>query len=144
MNKELVLSKFEELGFALKDAGEYGYFFKFEELNFLYLPDEDDENFLRLALPNVFDVTEDNRYLVMEVVNETNMSVKYSKTCVSNESVWSFYEHRLFGEDNLEDIIEHGIRLLQFTVGLFFRKIEGDDTLPDEPDNDSERKEGEK
>lgn len=141
MSKELVLSKFKELGFALEDAGELGYFFKFEELNFLYLPDEDDENFLRLAVPNIFDVTADNRSLVMDVVNETNMSVKYSKTCVSNDNVWSFYEHRLFGEDNLEDIIEHGIRLLQVTVGLFYRKIEGDDTLPGEKGNSDETKE---
>ena len=92
MSKELILSKFEELGFALEDAGEFGYFFKFEELSFLYLPDEDDENFLRLAVPNIFDVTEENRSLVMDVVNETNMSVKYSKTCVSNDNVWAFCE----------------------------------------------------
>ena len=67
MSKELLLSKFKELGFTLEDAGEFGYFFKFEELNFLYIPD-DDENFLRLAVPNIFDVTADNRPLVMEVV----------------------------------------------------------------------------
>lgn len=141
MSKELILSKFEELGFALEDAGEFGYFFKFEELSFLYLPDEDDENFLRLAVPNIFDVTEENRSLVMDVVNETNMSVKYSKTCVSNDNVWAFYEYRLFGDGDLEDIIEHGIRLLQVTVGLFYRKIEGDDTLPGENENVEDTKE---
>jgi len=141
MSKELLLSKFKELGFTLEDAGEFGYFFKFEELNFLYIPDEDDENFLRLAVPNIFDVTADNRPLVMEVVNETNMTIKYSKTCVSNDNVWAFYEHRLFGDGNLDDIIEHGIRLLQATVGLFYRKIEGDDTLPEVKDNGEERKE---
>ena len=141
MSKELVLSKFEELGLALEEAGEFGYLFKFEELNFLYLPDEDDENFLRLAVPNIFDVTAENRSLVMDVVNDTNMSVKYSKTCVSNDNVWAFYEHRLFGDGDLEDIIEHGIRLLQVTVGLFYRKIEGDDTLPGENENVEETKE---
>ena len=141
MSKELVLSKFKELGFALEDAGEFGYFFKFEELNFLYLPDENDENFLRLAVPNIFDVTADNRSLVMEVINVTNISVKYSKTNVLNENVWAFYECRLIGDDNLEEIIEYGIRLLQVTVGLFYRKIEGDDTLPGEIDNSNETKE---
>ncbi len=143
MSNELVLSKFEELGLTLEDAGEFGYFFKFEDLNFLYLPDEDDKNYLRLAVPNIFDVTADNRSLVMEVVNETNMSVKYSKTCVSNDSVWSFYEHRLFGEDNIEDTIEYGIRLLQVTVGLYYRKIEGDYTLPGDKGNGCETKEDE-
>ena len=137
MNKELLMSKFEELGFALEDTGDFGFFFNFEELHYLYIPDEDDEDFLRLAVPNIFDVTADNRSLVMEVVNETNISVKYSKTCVSNDNVWAIFEHRLFGNENLEDVIEHGIRLLQVTVDVFYRKIEGDDNLPeDEEDNE--------
>ena len=41
MNKEKVLNQLEELGFALEEAGEYGYFFKFEGLNVLYMPDDD-------------------------------------------------------------------------------------------------------
>ena len=137
MSKELVLSKFEELGFALEDAGEFGYFFNYEELSYLYLPEEDDENFLRLAVPNIFDVTVENKPLVLEVVNDTNMSVKYSKTCVANENVWSFFECRLFDDDNLADIIEHGIRLLQVTVGMFYRKVEGDNSFSDDDDKDN-------
>ena len=36
----------------------------------------------------------------------------------------------------MEDIIEHGIRLLQVTVGLFYRKIEGDKHWNDNKDAD--------
>lgn len=132
MDKELVLSKFEELGFELEDVGDFGFFFRFEELNFLYLPDEDDDQFFRLTLPYVFDVTAENKPFVLEVVNDTNLSIKYSKTCVINEHVWIFYEYQSFGDDNVGEIIEHGIRLLQATVGLLYRKIEGDDTFPEE------------
>ena len=145
MNKEKVLAQLEELGFALEEAGEYGYFFKFEGLNVLYMPDDDDENFLRFAVPNIYDVTEENKDLVLEVVNNTNMAIKYSKTCVVGDDVWIFYEYRLFGEDNLEEIIEHSMRLLQATFFLFHRKIEGDDSLPgednDDNDNENESKE---
>ena len=88
MNKEKVLAQLEELGFALEEAGEYGYFFKFEGLNVLYMPDDDDENFLRFAVPNIYDVTEENKDLVLEVVNNTNMAIKYSKTCVVGDDVW--------------------------------------------------------
>ena len=136
MNKEKVLNQLEELGFALEEAGEYGYFFRFEGLNFLYMPDDDDENFLRFALPSIYDVTEENKDLVLEVVNNTNMAIKYSKTCVFGDDVWVFYEYRLFGEDNLKGIIEHSMRLLQATFFLFHRKIEGDDSLPSEEDDD--------
>ena len=138
MSKELILAKIEELGFSIEEAGDFGYVFKFEELTILYMPD-DDENFLRFAVPNIYDVTDENKRFVLEVVNDTNMSIKYSKTCVYGDSVWVFYEYRLFGDDNLEDIIEHSMLLLQASYFLFHRKLEGDDTLPgeDEDDNDN-------
>ena len=144
MSKELIIAKIEELGFSIEEAGDFGYVFKFEELTILYMPD-DDENFLRFAVPNIYDVTDENKRFVLEVVNDTNMSIKYSKTCVYGDSVWVFYEYRLFGEDNLEDIIEHSMLLLQASYFLFHRKLEGDDTLPgeDEDDDDNETKEDE-
>ena len=144
MSKELILAKIEELGFSIEEVGDFGYVFKFEELTILYMPD-DDENFLRFAVPNIYDVTDENKRFVLEVVNDTNMSIKYSKTCVYGDSVWVFYEYRLFGEDNLEDIIEHSMLLLQASYFLFHRKLEGDDTLPgeDEDDNNNETKEDE-
>jgi hypothetical protein len=146
MSKELILAKIEELGFSIEEAGDFGYVFKFEELTILYMPD-DDENFLRFAVPNIYDVTDENKRFVLEVVNDTNMSIKYSKTCVYGDSVWVFYEYRLFGDDNLEDIIEHSMLLLQASYFLFHRKLEGDDTLPgedeDDDDNNNETKEDE-
>lgn len=146
MSKELILAKIEELGFSIEEAGDFGYVFKFEELTILYMPD-DDVNFLRFAVPNIYDVTDENKRFVLEVVNDTNMSIKYSKTCVYGDSVWVFYEYRLFGEDNLEDIIEHSMLLLQASYFLFHRKLEGDDTLPgedeDDDDNNNETKEDE-
>lgn len=146
MSKELILAKIEELGFSIEEVGDFGYVFKFEELTILYMPD-DDENFLRFAVPNIYDVTDENKRFVLEVVNDTNMSIKYSKTCVYGDSVWVFYEYRLFGEDNLEDIIEHSMLLLQASYFLFHRKLEGDDTFPgedeDDDDNNNETKEDE-
>ena len=138
MSKELILAKIEELGFSIEEAGDFGYVFKFEELTILYMPD-DDENFLRFAVPNIYDVTDENKRFVLEVVNDTNMSIKYSKTCVYGDSVWVFYEYRLFGDDNLEDIIEHSMLLLQASYFLFHRKLEGDDTLPGEDEDDDDK-----
>ena len=138
MIKEKVLTLLEEQGFDLEEAGKYGYFFEFERLHVLYMPDDDDEKFLRFAVPNIYDVTEENKDLVLEVVNNTNMTIKYSKTCVVSDDVWIFYENRLFSEDYLEEIIEHSIRLLQATFFLFHQKIEGDDSLPGEDDDDNE------
>jgi len=140
MKKELVLSKLEELGFTLEDTGEYGHVFKYEDLVILYMPD-DDENFLRFAIPNIFDVTDENKQMVLEVVNATNMAIKYSKTCVFGDEVWIFYEYHTFGDEHLEEILEHTMLLLQATYYLFYRKIEGDDTLPNEDDDEIDNNE---
>ena len=72
MSKELVLEKLESLGFSVVDAHEFGYVFEYEDLTFLYMPD-DDENFLRFALPNIFDATTENRSFVLELVNDTQV-----------------------------------------------------------------------
>lgn len=141
MNKQMVLSTLEELGFMTEEVGTSGYYFKFEDLGILYMPDDDDD-FLRFAVPNIFEVTEENKPFVLDVINAVNLAIKYSKTCVNDDEVWIYYEYRVFGEEHLEEIVEHCMLLLQVTYALFYRKVEGDDTLPyadeDNDDNDLE------
>lgn len=136
MDKNEVLEKLEVLGFDIEEVPDFGYVFKYEGLTLLFMPD-DDEDFLRFAAPNMFDVTDENRAFVLEVVNETNLTIKYSKVCVYGEQVWAFYEYCLFGGD-LEDIIEHSLYLIRATVALFHRKVEGGDI--EEKENDEEEK----
>lgn len=138
MDKNEVLKKLEVLGFDIEEVPDFGYLFMYEELKLLYMPD-DDENFLRFAAPNIFDVTDENRGYVLEVVNETNLTIKYSKVCALDEQVWVFYEYRLFGNGELEDIIEHCLLLIRATIALFHRKVDGEDL----EDFDDEAEKGE-
>ena len=131
MNKTDVLETLAVLGFEVEEIPEFGFLFRYEGL----------ENFLRFAAPNIFDVTEENRAFVLDVVNDTNLTIKYSKVCVYGDQVWAFYECRLFGEGQIEDIVEHSLLLLHATVALFHRKIEGEDLETD--DNDKEEEGGE-
>ena len=133
MNKNEVLEKLELLGFDIEEVPDFGYIFKFEGLALVYMPDND-ENFLRFAAPNIFDITAENRAFVLEVVNETNLTIKYSKVCAYGEQVWVFYEYRVFEDGNLEEIIEHSIYLMSATVALFHRKVEGGEI--EETDNE--------
>ena len=131
MSKELILKKLEEQGFSIMVLDEYGYAFKYEELTLIYIPD-DDERFLRFGVPNIFDVTTGNRPFVLEVINDTNKTIKYGKTCLYGEKVWVFYEYRLFGEDHIDDIIKHCFMVLLATIEVFHRKIEEDKELTQE------------
>ena len=81
--------------------------------------------------------------MVLEIVNETNMTIKNSKTCVYCDDVWIISEYRTFDDGHLDEILEHVMRLLQVTFYLFYRKIEGDDIFPDEDGDDTENNENE-
>lgn len=126
MNKEVILKKLEMFGFEIEEITDYGYIFKHEGVSMLYIPDEDEEC-IRFAVPNIFEVTEENRAFVHEVVNDTNLCIKYSKVCVCDDWVWVFYEYHVLGECDTTDLIEHSLLLLCATMTLFFRKVEGED-----------------
>ena len=127
MEKKTILEKLEEFGFLVEEIPEFGYVFNYEGINFLYTPDDDDDGFLRFSVPNIFDVTEDNRTLVFDIINDTNLKIKYGKVCAYGNNVWASYEHRIFNNDNIEELIEHCLLVLQATVVLFHRLVEGDD-----------------
>ena len=143
MNKSVILLQLEELGFSIEQVDEDFYFFDYEELKILYMPDNEDDSFLRFAIPYIYDVTEENKPFVLEVVNDTNLAIKYSKTCVYKDTVWIFYEHRIFEEVDLGELLEHTLMLLKATYYLFHRKIEGDDTFPYDDDGDNNETEEE-
>lgn len=126
--KEIVLEQLRSMGFELTKADGIGYVFSYEEMNYLYMPDEEDKNFLRFALPNIFDVTDENRVAVLETQQEISRLLKYAKVNIMYESsVWAIYEHYLVSAENLDDLLEHIVRVLMATVRVFHQRIDGGD-----------------
>ena len=58
--KEEILNVLEKLGFQLREFRNDTYGFQYEDINFLFLYDEDDNNFLNIAVPAVAKVCDDN------------------------------------------------------------------------------------
>ena len=54
--KEKILEAFRELGFKLEEEEGMGYCFNYEGLNLLYMYNENDEEFLNIALPGIVEV----------------------------------------------------------------------------------------
>ena len=77
--KKIVLEKLCSMGFEPTLVGDIGYVFNYEEVNFLYMPDDDDDKFLRIAIPQMFEVTDENRIAVLEAMHETSLLLKYAK-----------------------------------------------------------------
>lgn len=138
MNKKEMVKKLKELGFELQKVPKAGYMFLHEDLAVLYMPEEQDEKFVRFAVPNLYDVTEENRQYLMEMANETNVTIKYGKVCIYNDYVWACSEHRCYGNEDLEELIGVNLSLLHAMVSYFCQLVENGGVCIDE-DNTEEK-----
>lgn len=128
--KEIVLDQLKAMGFEPIELGDVGFVFKYEDMNYLYMPDDDDEQFLRIVIPHLFEVTDENRVAVLDAMHETGLKLKYAKVCIMYENAaWAIYEHRLNSTENLPELLEHIIRVLEATAHVFYKKMNGEEVL---------------
>ena len=93
--KEKILEAFRDLGFKLEEEEGMGYCFNYEGLNLLYMYNENDEEFLNIALPVIVEVESDNMLQICALLEKINSSLKYVKAYMLGNSVWLFYEREL-------------------------------------------------
>lgn len=139
--KELILDQLKVMGFEPIELGNVGYVFQYEDLNYLYMPDDDDERFLRIVIPHLFEVTDENREAVLEIMHEIGLMLKYAKVCIMYENAaWAIYEHRLNSTENLPELLEHIIRVLEATAHVFYKKMNGEEVVgrSEEPEDGSD------
>ena len=130
--KEKILEAFRDLGFKLEEEEGMGYCFNYEGLNLLYMYNENDEEFLNIALPGIVEVEEDNMLQICALLEKINSTLKYIKAYILGNSVWLFYERELIvpreqmgegqlcGEEDLMTVISRMI--LQLEAGLVFAR----------------------
>ena len=116
--KEKILDAFKALGFEMEDMEGLGYGFEYEGKHFLYMYNEDDEDFLNIALPAVLDMDDENNMGFYQVMDKINGTLKYVKANKLNDSMWLFYERELFGGEDLKQILSRMI--LHLEAGLMF------------------------
>lgn len=119
--KEKILEAFRDLGFKLEEEEEMGYSFNYEGLNLLYMYNENDEEFLNIALPGIIEVEENRMLQICALLEKINSTLKYVKAYMLGNSVWLFYERELFGEEDLMMVISRMILHLEAGLG-FARK----------------------
>lgn len=92
---------------------DFGLFFRYQMINFLILTDSDDENFLRICIPSIFDVDENNKIDVLTVCNQVNLGRKVVKCiCTDDNSVWVTTEQLLDQTPVYSDIVPRSIEML--------------------------------
>ena len=118
--KEKILAAFENLGFNLEDNESLGYHFYYEGINFLYMYNEDDEDFLNISVPSIYDFGKYNKEKYEELKEKINSTLKYVKAYTLGDSLWIFYERDLLGNEDLEEVIRHMI--LHLAAALMFAR----------------------
>lgn len=118
--KENILAAFENLGFNLEDNESLGYSFNYEGINYLYMYNEDDEDFLNISVPGIYDLEEDNKEKYEELKEKINSTLKYVKAYTLGKGLWLFYERNLLGNEDLEEVIRHMI--LHLAAALMFAR----------------------
>lgn len=129
--KEKIMEAFAQLGFNLTEVENLGYAFSYEGINYLYLNSDDDEEFLNISVPGIYEVDEENATTYLAVCEKINSLRKYVKAYTFGDSLWIFYERALVGDENLEEVIRHMI--LHLAAALVFahdvkEKIENGDS----------------
>ena len=111
----------------------FGIAFKNEGFNFLYFKDEEDEQYFRLMMPAIFEVTEDNEDTILQVMNEVKSTIKVVKLYTmdlededgkTEKSVWVAFEILADTTPELGDIVPRAINLLQGGRITFLSKLQ--------------------
>ena len=90
--KELTQEYLRKEGFCPEET-DFGLYFKCEGKNFLLIYDDDDEQYFRLMMPCIFEMTDENEDAVYRAMNEVNSSVKVIKAYIMRENeVWLGFE----------------------------------------------------
>lgn len=131
LNK-LMMDFLAEEGFRPHEA-PFGIAFKNEGFNFLYFKDDQDEQYFRLMMPAIFDVTEDNEDTILRVMNEVNSNIKVVKLYTmdmedengnKDTAVWVAFEILADTTPELTDIVPRAISLLMGARQAFLAKLE--------------------
>ena len=111
----------------------FGIAFKNEGINYLFFKDEDDEQYFRLMMPAIFEVTEDNEDSILRAMNDVNSNIKVVKLYTmemedpdgkKETSVWVAFEILADSTPELADIVPRAISLLQGGRIAFLSKLE--------------------
>ena len=121
---ELVINFLRQQGFCPEvDEDNGNILFKYQMANFLFINNDEDEEFFQLLMPGIYDVTDDNRDMVLEAANKVNQSIKVVKACVVDDSVWLFFENLLDHTPEVEDIIPRALDILNGARQYFYQEI---------------------
>ena len=141
--KEQILNTFAAMGFQLEEMEGFGYGFRYEGITYLYMPNDDDEDFLNIAVPAIVEINDENAHAAHMLMDKLNSTLKYVKANKLGDSMWLFYERELYGGEDFEKLLSRMILHLEAALNFYRNamaniKEELDSTDDDKPSGDNE------
>ena len=141
--KEQILNTFAAMGFQLEEMEGFGYGFRYEGISYLYMPNDDDEDFLNIAVPAIVEINDENIHAAHMLMDKLNSTLKYVKANKLGDSMWLFYERELYGGEDFEKLLSRMILHLEAALNFYRNamaniKEELDSTDDDKPSGDNE------
>lgn len=108
----------QEVGAYLSSEGlrpqetDFGYVFEYQNLTFFIIWDDKDDQYLKIALPGIFNVDDNNRDDALVAVNEVNKEWKVIKSVVTDDEVWVVAEQFVDKDPKLSDLVPRTINIL--------------------------------
>ena len=103
---------------------EFGYVFSHNDLTFLLFWDDNDDQYLKLALPGIYNFDDNNRDDALVAVNEVNIEWKVIKAVVLTDEVWVVAEQLIDVDPNLSDLIPRTLQILMSGRESFYEHLE--------------------
>ena len=118
-----VMVELQKLG-LLPQKEEFGIVFKYQMVNYIYL-DNDDEEYIKIYIPSMMNVDDDDLGMVLTILNSLNNKMKVIKFVVEDGTVWSCYEMRVHEGVSLGDMIEHAVEGLFVSYQKIYELLKG-------------------
>lgn len=103
---------------------DFGFVFEYQKLTFFIFWDDDDNQYLKLALPGIYNVDDNNREDAIVAANEVNIEWKVIKAVVLSDEVWVVAEQLIDKDPNLSDLIPRTIKILMSGRESFYEHLE--------------------
>lgn len=121
---EKVFEFLKQQGFCPEiDPNNGNIVFKYQMRTYIYINNDEDDTFFQLALPGIFDVTEDNREMALEACNKTSLGMKVIKCCIPNNSVWILFDNLFDSSPEIMDIFPRALNILQAAQQHFYENM---------------------
>ena len=122
--KEMMKEYLQKEGFR-PEEDEFGIDFKCEGRSFVFIYDNNDERYFRLMMPAIYEVTDENRDIVLHALNATNTEMKVVKAYTPvPHAVWVGFEILVDSTPVLEDLVPRALNMLRTARQTFYEAIE--------------------